>query len=32
MAVPKDGMLVPNDGPGFGLGLTLDDLEKLTIG
>jgi L-rhamnonate dehydratase len=32
MAVPRDGILVPNDGPGFGLGLTLDDLEKLKIG
>ncbi len=31
MAVPKDGMLVPNDGPGFGLGLTLDDLERLKV-
>jgi L-rhamnonate dehydratase len=30
-AVPKDGALVPNDGPGFGLGLTLDDLERLKV-
>lgn len=30
-AVPKDGTLVPNDGPGFGLGLTLDDLERLKV-
>ena len=31
MAVPKDGALVPRDGPGFGLSLTLDDLEKLKV-
>jgi len=31
MAVPKDGVLVPHDGPGFGLGLTLDDLEMLRV-
>ena len=30
-AVPKGGALVPNDGPGFGLGLTLDDLERLKV-
>ena len=29
--VPKDGTLVPNDGPGFGLGLSLDDLERLKV-
>ena len=30
-AVPKDGTLVPNDGPGFGLALSLDDLERLKV-
>jgi L-rhamnonate dehydratase len=29
MAVPVDGFLTPNDGPGFGLGLTLDGLETM---
>ena len=28
MAVPKDGYLVPNDAPGFGIELTLDDIEN----
>lgn len=31
MAVPKDGVLVPNDGPGFGLTLTLEDLQDLKV-
>lgn len=31
MAVPRDGVLIPNDGPGFGLGLTLDGLEQLKV-
>ena len=31
MAVPRDGVLVPNDGSGFGLALSLDDLEKLKV-
>jgi L-rhamnonate dehydratase len=31
MAVPRDGTLIPRDGPGFGLGLTLDDLEALRL-
>ncbi len=29
MAVPKDGVVVPSDAPGFGLGVTLDDLERM---
>ncbi len=28
MAVPEDGYLVPNDAPGFGIELTLDDIER----
>lgn len=32
MAVPKDGVLVPRGDPGFGLTMSLDDLEKLKIG
>ena len=31
MAVPRDGVLVPPGGPGFGLDLTLDDLERLKV-
>ncbi len=31
MAVPKDGVLTPNDGPGFGLSMSLDDLEALKV-
>jgi L-rhamnonate dehydratase len=29
MAVPLDGILVPNDEPGFGLGATLDDIAAM---
>lgn len=29
MAVPRDGSCVPNDSPGFGHGLTLDDIDRL---
>ena len=29
MAVPVNGQLVPREGPGFGLGVTLDDLESM---
>jgi L-rhamnonate dehydratase len=29
MAVPEHGRLVPRDDPGFGLGVTLDDLEAM---
>jgi L-rhamnonate dehydratase len=29
MAVPKDGAVVPSDAPGFGLGVTLDDLDRM---
>ncbi len=29
MAVPKDGVVVPSDAPGFGLGVTLDDIEGM---
>ena len=32
MTVPKDGMLVPRPDPGFGLTMSLDDLEKMKIG
>ena len=28
MSVPIDGYLVPTDGKGFGIELTLDDIEK----
>jgi hypothetical protein len=28
MAVPEGGFLVPNDAPGFGIELTLDDIER----
>lgn len=31
MAFPKDGMLVPSDAPGFGIELTLDDLEAARV-
>ncbi len=31
MAVPKDGAVVPSDAPGFGLGVTLDDLEAMRV-
>ncbi|MBI1773962.1 MAG: L-rhamnonate dehydratase [Proteobacteria bacterium] len=30
-AYPKDGYLVPNDAPGFGIELTLDQLERMKI-
>ena len=30
MAVPKDGHVVVNDAPGFGHGLTLDDIAKMS--
>jgi L-rhamnonate dehydratase len=29
MAVPRDGVLVPSEAPGFGLGVTLDDIERM---
>jgi L-rhamnonate dehydratase len=29
MAVPRDGILVPSDEPGFGLGATLDDIAAM---
>lgn len=29
MAVPKEGVVLPSDAPGFGLGVTLDDLEAM---
>jgi L-rhamnonate dehydratase len=29
MAVPREGVLVPPDAPGFGLGATLDDIEAM---
>ncbi len=28
MSVPEEGYLIPNDGPGFGIYLTLDDIES----
>ncbi len=31
MAFPKDGMLVPSDAPGFGIELTLDELEAARV-
>jgi L-rhamnonate dehydratase len=31
MAVPRDGWLVPNDAPGFGLELTEADLEAMIV-
>lgn len=31
MAVPRDGRLVPSDGPGFGLGATLDDIAAMRV-
>ena len=31
MAVPRDGRLVPEDGPGFGLGATLDDIAAMRV-
>ena len=30
MAFPKDGMLVPSDAPGFGIELSLTDIEEAT--
>ena len=30
MAVPKDGYLVPKDAPGFGIELTMEELESAT--
>jgi len=29
MAVPRDGVVVPSHAPGFGLGVTLDDIERM---
>ena len=31
MALPKDGMLVPSDAPGFGIELTLDELHAARV-
>jgi L-rhamnonate dehydratase len=31
MSTPKDGRLVPSDAPGFGLGVTLDDIAKMKV-
>ncbi|MGV3649878.1 MAG: enolase C-terminal domain-like protein [Devosia sp.] len=31
MPVPKDGRLVPNDAPGFGLGLTDEVLQRMLV-
>ena len=31
MAFPKDGMLVPSDAPGFGIELTLEELEAARV-
>ena len=30
VSVPKDGYVIPNDAPGFGIELTMDDIEKVT--
>ena len=30
MAFPKDGMLVPSDAPGFGIELSMGDIEEAT--
>ena len=30
MAFPKDGLLVPSDAPGFGIELSLTDIENAT--
>ncbi len=30
MAVPKNGRLIPSDAPGFGIELSLDDLDTMT--
>ena len=30
VSVPKDGNVIPNDAPGFGIELTMDDIEKVT--
>jgi len=32
MQVPRDGYLVPSEAPGFGLGLSLDDVEAMRAG
>ena len=31
MAVPRDGMLVPSDAPGFGLGIDLDGIAAMRL-
>jgi len=30
VSVPQNGCIVPNDSPGFGIELTMDDIEKAT--
>ena len=30
VSIPESGCVVPNDAPGFGIELTLDDIEKVT--
>ena len=30
-AVPQNGFIIPNDSPGFGIELTLEDIEKATV-
>ena len=30
MTFPKDGMLIPSDAPGFGIELSLSDIEEAT--
>ena len=31
MQTPRDGFVVPNDEPGFGLGLTLDNVQAMAV-
>jgi L-rhamnonate dehydratase len=31
MQTPRDGHVVPSNEPGFGLGLTLDAIQKMTV-
>ena len=31
MAAPADGRLIPSDAPGFGLGVSLDDIAALRV-
>ena len=31
LAVPKDGRLIPSDAPGFGIELTLDEVQAARV-